>query len=129
MNKKYFVCGDLKIIAKYTDYFTVPKYWGDNERPEYKITVISPEGKRAIITAWGNMADSPDEQHKDLARLVIAEMTDDPYDFKDFCGNFGYEENSRKAYKIWQVLNKRFANGYWAKYAKISHITNEPVIK
>jgi hypothetical protein len=128
MDRKYFKCGTIKIIVKYTDKFTFPKFWGNMTRPEYKITLISACKTKRRITAWGNIADPPDTQHRSMAECVLQEVIQDPEDFSDFCFNFGYSDDSLRAFKVWKMLVKQFDNGFWLKEAEVDTVTNEPVI-
>jgi len=32
------------------------------------------------------------------------------YDFADFCANYGYDEDSRKAYKVYKAVKREWAN-------------------
>lgn len=42
---------------------------------------------------------------------VLASLTNyDPESFEDFCGNYGYDENSRKAEKIYKAVVKEWEN-------------------
>jgi hypothetical protein len=59
-----------------------------------------------------------ESQHASLTALVISELAEDPGNYPDFCANFGYEEDSRKAFKIYNILAEGYAGGYWLDYLK-----------
>jgi len=120
--KKVYKFGDVLITANFKDVWSCPD-WSKEPRPEYNITLTqlgNANKFRHSVKAWGNLANNPDEQHLGLAGLVLDEHLRDPENYTEFCSNYGYEEDSRKAFKIWQTLVRCYDFGKWVKLAKKS---------
>jgi hypothetical protein len=120
--KKVYKFGDILITANFKGVWSCPE-WSKEKRPEYNIT-ISQKGNankiRHSVKAWGGIGpnQNPDEQHKSLSGLVLMEHLKNPESFKDFCLDYGYDEDSRKAERIWNNLKRCYNFGKWLKLAK-----------
>ena len=111
--KKVYKFGDILITANYTDNWSCPS-WSDDIHPEYIITIRERGNKiRHSVHAWGNIADAPDVQHRSLAGIVLEEHLRDYGSFNDFCSEYGYDTDSRKAEKIYKQLLTSWNNGLW----------------
>jgi hypothetical protein len=51
-------------------------------------------------------ADKPQEYKNTILDIIVSE-SNTPEDFSEFCGDFGYEEDSRKAYKVYKKCIKQ----------------------
>jgi len=117
MDKKFYKFGDILIVARFDDNWTYPE-WSKDCRPQYTITLRDGTNKvRHSVKAWGNIADAPDLQHKDLAGIVLDEHLREIGSFQDFCSEFGYDEDSRRAEKIYNQLVRCYGEGKWQKLA------------
>ena len=124
ITKRVYQFGNVFITATYQDTSSVPVLWGEKNdyRPEYVISIREAGNKnRHSVKAWGNIAQAPDTQHQDLAGLALQEHLTNPQTFESFCGEFGYDTDSRKAEKVWRQLTTSFKNGYWLRLSEDSH--------
>ena len=109
----------LKISATQRD--TNPPAW--EEKPEYnryryrvKVTRKS-TGKSLSFQFWDSI-NAYMKNKRPTAYDLLACLGSESYpqpDFKGFCGDFGYDEDSRKAHALWGRV-KRFAeriNGFF----------------
>lgn len=82
---------------------------GDKERRDvYRIT-LKREGKRYSFN-FGQSINDSDGNTPPTAYDVLACLTKyDPGTFADFCGDFGYDEDSRKAGKVYKAVVKEWA--------------------
>lgn len=116
---KNFKFGNIFIKSEFMNNWTRPEWDEKNVRPLYRITLRTGENKmRRTANAWGNLADSPDLQHRTLAGCVLREALTDPEGYEEFCSNYGYESDSRKAFDIWKELTRAYHNGDWRNEAE-----------
>lgn len=90
------------------EYLTHENYFDDDEQPRdiYKIT-LKRNGKRFSFKFGQSIANRGEEPR---AYDVLACLTkNDPGTFEDFCGEFGYSTDSRKAEKTYKAVVKEFA--------------------
>lgn len=83
------------------------KHFADdkNERQVYKMR-ISRNGKSYTFDFGASIADPSEPTMYD----VLAAFTKyDPRDFENFCGDYGYDEDSRTAEKTYKAVKKEFA--------------------
>ena len=85
-------------------------FTGDTEpRDIYKITLT--RGKRIYKFDFGQSINNSDGKTKPSAYDVLACLTTSEIgDFKNFCGDFGYDEDSRKAEKTYKAVVKELDN-------------------
>jgi hypothetical protein len=116
---KNFKFGNIFIKAEFMNEWTSPKWDDKNIRPLYRITIRTAGNKiRRTAFGWGNLANSPDLQHRSLAGCVLQEAMTDPETFEDFCSNYGYDEDSRHAFDTWRELTRAYHNGDWRNEAE-----------
>ena len=120
--KKVYSFGDILITATYTNDFDYPNWDEKQVHPLYFITIREKGNrKRHTTKAWGNIANPPDTQHQSLAGIVLEEHLKEVGSFEDFCSEYGYDIDSRKAEKIWKQLEVCWNNGFWYDLVKDSH--------
>ena len=80
------------------------KAWGDTfTHHKYRITITTPKGSMWFYF-WGNAIGDPVREYDVLACL-------EKYDhgsFYDFCNEYGYDEDSRKAEKIYKACIRQY---------------------
>lgn len=79
--------------------------WNDGDNTEhgnhYRVT-LSKTGKRITFDFWGSIADARAGLRTERPYSVLACLSSDatcPETFDDFCGDYGYDTDSRKAYR------------------------------
>lgn len=92
------------------------KYWDDDKRSRhiYSLSLIRTYGdKKRVSFNFGQSFDGTDKSEKPTAYDLLARIQkNDPGTFEDFCADFGYDTDSRKAEKTYRaVLNE------WKKVA------------
>jgi len=82
---------------------------GDKERRDiYKITLK--RGDRKFSFNFGQSIFNSRSRTAPNAYDVLACLTKyDPFDFECFCGDFGYDTDSRSAKKIYKAVQKEWA--------------------
>jgi hypothetical protein len=120
-----------------------PDWDSDNLRPEYQITLTTTDNKQRYTTkAWGSRHDWENWENnriedlgKELIVLILEDAITDPENFSEFCANFGYDDDSMKAFKIYQQLKKAYTNGFWLTelkektIKKLENRNDEDIIK
>jgi len=84
-------------------------YFSDDKEPRdiYKIT-LKREYEKYTFKFGQSIADTGKEP---TPYDVLSSVTKyNPEDFKDFCSSYGYEEDSRKAYKTYKAVVKEWEN-------------------
>lgn len=98
---------DTKISIKYSHYDTMP-YWNDKQnRHMFKVT-ISRNKKRFTVTFGQSIADGSKEPSYYSILACLTKF--DPDTFENFCDNFGYDTDSRQAYKVYKAVVKEWEN-------------------
>ena len=92
----------VKFSAKYLDY--APYFDDDNvSRAIYSLT-LRVNGKSASFK-FGQSIKSTEKGEEPSAYELLASLTkSDPGTFEEFCGEFGYDTDSRKAYKTYSAV-------------------------
>lgn len=79
--------------------------WTDGDNKEhgnhYRVT-LSKHDKRITFDFWGSIADASAGLRTERPYSVLACLSGDvrcPENFADFCGEYGYDSDSRKAYR------------------------------
>lgn len=81
---------------------------GDKERRDIYICVLKNKNARFRFT-FGQSINNTDKAP--TAYDVLASLTKyDPGTFENFCGEYGYEEDSRSAYKTYKAVMKEWKN-------------------
>lgn len=98
--------------------------WDEYNDRHNKVTIKNLEnGKRTSFDFWGSL-DSPSlETDYDLLNAFYCFVSDAVSgldSFYDFCRNFGYDEDSRNAEKIWKACKKSFG-----KFERVSGFSTD----
>lgn len=109
---------DIKLAPKQT-----PPNWcnpGEQHGTRYRVALSHPDRATLRFDFWGSIADAAKGEDP-TAYDVLACISSDvhcPETFEDFCGEYGYDEDSRKAeqtfhrcYKFGQQLRAFFPEG------------------
>ena len=99
------------LTVTFKHYGTMPN-WDDNVSRDVFVCVLKNKQHRYRFIFGQSASESTGNgDNKPTAYDVLACLTkSDPYSFEDFCSNFGYEEDSRKAYKIFKAVMKEWKN-------------------
>lgn len=105
---------NFEITATYTG--SKPAPWGDTMPKNwnhYRITVKNTNnGKRTGFDFWASIAKpklTTEHDVLDAFRCFINDALAGEMDFTEFCGELGYDEDSRTAERTWKAC-KRSAN-------------------
>lgn len=97
------------------DFFKHGLHFEDDkdQRDIYKISLI--RGERVYNFKYGQSVNDsscfPEERTKPTAYDVLTCLTKyNPFTFEDFCGAFGYDEDSRKAEKVYKAVVEEWEN-------------------
>ena len=80
-----------------------------DERDIYRIRIRRKDGGNSITFNFGQSIADTETATKPKAYSVLASISSDmscPYDFEEFCGDYGYDEDSRTAEKIFKKSSK-----------------------
>lgn len=97
---------------KWEDFTIVTKYLGDKPAPwnnenvsnyNHNKVIIKRGGHQVTFSVWGSMVD-PDLRMDILGIFgcILGDAMAGQESFCDFCMNFGYDEDSRKAERAWK---------------------------
>lgn len=102
---------NFRISANYTGSKAAP--WSGDNWNHHNITVTNTEnGKRTRFDFWASIARpdlSTDYDVINAFRCFVDDAISGGMDFSEFCGEFGYDEDSRKAYKTWRDCQRSAA--------------------
>lgn len=103
--------------------YKVPNHYGDGKHAQYKIT-FSRDGKKDLVIdsftqslMKSNLCKGYDYKNEPYdilvltpsAYCVLSGITKyDPETFEDFCGEFGYDDDSIKAKEIFEAVDKEW---------------------
>lgn len=96
-----------KLKIRLADEKSAPWDDGEGYRPHYRCT-FSKDGKRYTFDFWDSIVSG---QRGDKAKpydIISAVIKQDPGTFADFCGDFGYDEDSRKAHRTYRACVKQW---------------------
>lgn len=87
--------------------------WDEYNDRHNKVTVKNLEnGKRTSFDFWGSVMNPSLESDYDLLNAFYCFVSDalsGLYNFDEFCGEFGYNTDSRKAEKIYKACKRAYA--------------------
>ena len=87
--------------------------WGEYNDRHNKVTIKNLEnGKRTSFDFWGSIKNPSLESDYDLLNAFYCFVSDalsGLYSFDEFCGEFGYDTDSRKAEKIYKASKRAYA--------------------
>ena len=90
---------------KKADWTGNPDNWNN-----HLISVRNNETKRACaFDFWASIANPDIETEKELLwafKCFVDDSISGTYTFEEFCGEFGYDEDSRKAHKTWKACQR-----------------------
>lgn len=110
---------NYRITATYTG--AKAATWSEKQENwnHHNITVINTEtGKRTRFDFWASIAHPVLDSEYDVINAFycfVSDAVSGMESFTDFCAEFGYDEDSRRAYKTWRAC-KRAAD----KFERIS---------
>ena len=81
--------------------------WDSRNHNRYNITVTNTDnGKRTRFPFYTSIAKPDITEEKELLEAFdcfISDCYSGFMDFREFCNEFGYDEDSRKAFKVWRA--------------------------
>lgn len=82
--------------------------WGDKfQRPKYSVT-LSRKNKSYTFDFWSSIKDANEGKETIKPYDVLACLSVSYADsFEDFCSEFGYDTDSRKAYSIYEAVTEQ----------------------
>lgn len=87
--------------------------WDEYNDRHNKVTIKNLEnGKRTSFDFWGSVRNPSLESDYDLLNAFYCFVSDalsGLYSFDEFCGEFGYDTDSRKAEKIYKACKRAYA--------------------
>lgn len=105
------------IYINYLDRIKNP--WGDNDyfknsyHNRYNVLIkrnINGKNKQMTIKFTDSIHNTQCGIEPNIYDILACITKDDPYSFEDFCANYGYDTDSRKAYKTYLAVEKEWAN-------------------
>jgi len=101
----------FKLSAKYTG--SKEAEWMPHNWNHHKITIKNIEsGKQTSFDFWASIANPEVRSREDLIgafECFVGDAVAGMNDFNDFCSEFGYDEDSRRAEKIYKACQKATA--------------------
>ena len=100
----------FKLSAEYTG--NKKADWGNGQENwnHHKVTVKNTEtGKQTSFDFWASIANPEVKSRKDLIgafECFVGDAVAGMNDFNNFCSEFGYDEDSRRAEKIYKACQK-----------------------
>lgn len=95
---------DLIIFATFNNY-AVPE-WDTHKHAKYTITIRNSYGTSARFPFYASIANPDMTKKEDLLSAlscIVRDADAGAFPFRDFCADFGYDEDSRKALKTWKT--------------------------
>lgn len=83
-----------------------PKNWeSKGDHNHYRVTIKTSLG-RYSFDFWGSINDAREGKDPTEYDVIACLEWNTPESFEDFCAEYGYEEDSRKAENIWKDCRK-----------------------
>lgn len=98
------LCETLKITSKAVYGGEVPEGWTPGTHP-YKVTLRF-EGRRLTVPFFMGPAHTKEPTAADVLSSITSDARAGEQSFEDFCGDFGYDTDSRKARATWKACEK-----------------------
>ena len=97
-----------------TSTFLGDKLWSADDKMQnynnHLVTIVNTENhKKTAFEFWGSIMKPEIETEQELLFAFYCFLSDGEgsrYGFDDFCANFGYDTDSRKAYKTFKACEK-----------------------
>jgi len=104
--------GTIISVSMTQDYDKPAKWHGKEDRQHIhsRVTIIA-KGGRTSFDYWGSHSDycaGVDNNPKDALYCWASDAISGANDFEDFCGELGYDEDSRSAYSAWKACKRYF---------------------
>ena len=123
------MCRDRKVTATVTFDKAIPYDQRDKwQREATAWTVrLRYNGRSLTVPYWTGSAITDEPTAADVLYSVIMDTSAGEYDFDDFCGEFGYDDDSRKAEKTWKSCKtiarktRQFLGDDFDKFANCEH--------
>ncbi len=111
MNKARF--STFIITATYTGSKAAPWSGNTENYNHHVVTVRNTEtGKKTSFDFWASIANPVLETEYDIINAFYCFLSDacsGSETFRDFCGDFGYDEDSRTAERVWKACKRAAA--------------------
>lgn len=112
------------ISSKYTG--SKPAPWDEHNYNHHTITVTNREtGEKTRFDFWSSIVQPQIEKEYDLLNAFYCFVSDafsGEQSFSDFCADFGYDEDSRKAWNTWKACVRSARK--WERISGFSEIEN-----
>lgn len=108
--KDFLAKNNAKMTIKFLD--CTKKFWGENGRyyhNQYKV-IITRNGKRMTITFTDSIYNTQNGEEPTEYDILACLQKYDVGSFEDFCYEFGYDIDSRKAEKTYKAVVKEYNN-------------------
>ena len=106
-----YTINNWKISANYTG--SKPAPWSEDNWHHHNVTVTNTEnGKRTRFDFWASINNPQLSSEYDVInafRCFVDDAISGDMQFCDFCVEFGYDEDSRKAYNTWKACGRAAA--------------------
>jgi hypothetical protein len=101
------------VTSTYTGSKAAPWSDGRENWNHHNVTVINRDnGKRTRFDFWASIAHPEIDTEYDLMnafRCFVDDALAGSMEFREFCADFGYDEDSRRAEKIWNACKRSTA--------------------
>lgn len=118
--------GNITIISKYLG--TKKADWtGIENRNNHRVTVFN-NGKRFSFEFWASIAEPEIKDNEGNIFAFYCALSDGisaKETFEDFCSTFGYDNDSRKAYKVYKACVNTLAKLERVFNCDLYDLTNE----
>lgn len=90
----------IKAEAKYVG--SAPEGWGDRGASAWKVKLVR-RGRQLTVGFFTGSAITNDPDAASVISCLISDARAGEQSFEEFCSDFGYDEDSRKAEKTWNA--------------------------
>lgn len=114
-----------RVRASLTYGTSVPDGWDPHSHP-WRVT-LRRNGRQLTVDFYTGPACYDDPTAADVLNCLVSDVQYGEVSFEEFCSDLGYEEDSRKAYAVWEKCRKlaprvrRFLGGAFDEYADAEH--------
>lgn len=84
------------------------KYFADDTQSRHIFTCKLQRGRKSYTFKFGQSI-AAGAKEPEMYDILAYLQKHDPETFEDFCGNYGYDEDSRKAYKTYKAVCREWA--------------------
>lgn len=114
----------VKIEAQYGG-VEIPEYWKDQGAHPYRVT-LRRKGRRLTVPFFMGSALTNEPSAADVLSCLCSDANA-PEDFEEFCSEYGYDQDSREAERLWKaclVCGKKvrqFLGDDFERFAQAEH--------